>query len=82
MLIICCLTNIFSNENEYINARNHKYTFTSVLNRKFSVKHTNRTGFIVDNMHYNTVLEYAPVYDQGLRKHERAIIKQISKSNQ
>ncbi len=53
-------------ENEYIDARNYKYTFTSVYNRKFSAKHSNRTGFIVDNMHYNTVLKYAPVYDQGL----------------
>ncbi|MFC2116652.1 hypothetical protein ACFLTU_09255 [Bacteroidota bacterium] len=46
--------------------RNHKYTFTTVLNRKFSAKHTNRTGFIVDNLHYNTLSKYAPVYDQGL----------------
>ncbi|MBN2524204.1 MAG: TonB-dependent receptor [Bacteroidales bacterium] len=53
-------------ENEYIDVRNYKYTFTSVLNLKISAKHTNRTGFIVDNMHYNTVLQHAPVYDQGL----------------
>ena len=55
-----------SYENEYIDVRNYKYTFTSVYNRKFSAKHANRTGFIVDNMHYNTVLRHAPVYDQGL----------------
>ncbi len=53
-------------ENEYIHASNYKYTFTSVYNRKFSAKHANRTGIIVDNMHYNTVLKHAPVYDQGL----------------
>jgi hypothetical protein len=53
-------------ENEYINVRNYKYTFTSVYNRKFSARHANRTGFIVDNMHYNTVIKHAPVYDQGL----------------
>jgi hypothetical protein len=53
-------------ENEYMDVRNYKYTFTSVYNHKFSAKHANRTGFIVDNMHYNTVLKYAPVYDQGL----------------
>jgi len=53
-------------ENEYMHVRNYKYTFTSVYNRKFSAKHANRTGFIVDNMHYNTVLKHAPVYDQGL----------------
>ncbi len=51
---------------EYIDVRNYKYTFTSVYNRKFSAKHANRTGFIVNNMHYNTVLKHAPVYDQGL----------------
>ncbi len=53
-------------ENEYINVRNYKCTFTSAYNRKLSAKHANRTGFIVDNMHYNTVLKHAPVYDQGL----------------
>jgi hypothetical protein len=53
-------------ENEYINVSNYKYTFTSVYNRKFSAKHANRTGLIVDNMHYNTILKHAPVYDQGL----------------
>ncbi|MFC1483503.1 carboxypeptidase regulatory-like domain-containing protein [Candidatus Neomarinimicrobiota bacterium] len=53
-------------KNEYLRVRNYKYTFTSVYNRKFSAKHTNRTGFIVDNLHYNTVLKHAPVYDQGL----------------
>lgn len=53
-------------ENEYINTRNYKYTFTSVYNHKFSARHANRTGFTVDNLHYNTVLRHAPVYDQGL----------------
>jgi len=56
--------NRYENENMHVN--NYKYTFTSVYNRKFSAKHANRTGFIVDNMHYNTVLKHAPVYDQGL----------------
>ncbi len=53
-------------DNEYINARNYKYSFTSIYNRKYSAQHTNRTGFVIDNMHYNTILKYAPVYDQGL----------------
>jgi hypothetical protein len=53
-------------ENEYVNALNYKLTFNSIYNRKFSSKHSNRTGFIVDNMYYNTVLKHAPVYDQGL----------------
>ncbi len=53
-------------ENEYIHVRNYKFTFTSIYNRKFSAKHANRTGFIVDNMHYNTLIKHASVYDQGL----------------
>ena len=53
-------------ENEYMDVHNYKYTFTSVYNRKFSAKHANRTGIIVDNMHYNTILKHAPVYDRGL----------------
>lgn len=53
-------------ENEFVDARNYKYTFTSVYNRKFSAKHVNRTGFVVDNMHYDILLKHAPVYDQGL----------------
>jgi hypothetical protein len=53
-------------ENEHMNIRNYKYTFKSVFNKKFSTRHANRTGFIMDNMHYNTVLKHAPVYDQGL----------------
>ncbi|MBN1416907.1 MAG: TonB-dependent receptor [Bacteroidales bacterium] len=53
-------------DKEYINVLKYKYTFTSVLNRKFSAKHTNRTGFIVDHMRYYAVLKHAPVYNQGL----------------
>ncbi len=50
----------------YMNLRNYKYTFTSVYNHKFSAKHSNRTGFIVDNMHYDIDLQNAPVYGQDL----------------
>ena len=53
-------------ENEHANILNYKYTLTSVYNRKFSAKHSNRTGFIVDNMHYDILLMHAPIYDQGL----------------
>ena len=49
-----------------INVRNYKYTFTSVYNHKFSAKHSFRAGFIIDNMHYDIDLKYAPVFDQGL----------------
>ncbi|MFC2123392.1 carboxypeptidase-like regulatory domain-containing protein [Bacteroidota bacterium] len=51
---------------EYMNVGNYKYTYTSVLNRKFNANHYNRTGFIINNLHYNTTLKFAPVYDQGL----------------
>ncbi len=53
-------------ENEYIHTQNYKYTFTSIYNHKFSAKHANRTGFILDNMHYKAVLKHAPDHDQGL----------------
>jgi len=53
-------------ENEYMDAFNYKYTFTSVFNRKFSAKHSNRTGFIVGNKNYNILSKYAPDYEQGL----------------
>ncbi|MEN8156550.1 MAG: TonB-dependent receptor [Bacteroidota bacterium] len=48
------------NASHYINNLNKKYTLTSTLNHKFSAKHTNRTGFIVNNLHYNNLLQYAP----------------------
>lgn len=44
----------------YINNLNKKYTLTSTLNHKFSAKHSNRTGFIVNNLRYNNLLKYAP----------------------
>jgi hypothetical protein len=44
----------------YINNLNKKYTLTSTLNHKFSSKHTNRTGFIINNLRYNNLLKYAP----------------------
>ncbi|MFC2137759.1 secretin and TonB N-terminal domain-containing protein [Bacteroidota bacterium] len=49
-----------------INVSNYKYTLTSVYNHKFSAKHSFRTGFIVNNMHYDIDLQYAPVYNLGL----------------
>lgn len=45
---------------QYINNLNTKYTLTSTLNHKFSAKHSNRTGFIVNNLHYNNLLQFAP----------------------
>ena len=51
-------------EKEYMDARNYKIIFTSVLNRKFSAKHTNRSGFIVNNAHFNSLTKYAPIHSQ------------------
>ncbi len=51
---------------EDMSTRNYKYTYTNVYNRKFNARFTSRTGLIIDNMHYNTILEHAPVFDQGL----------------
>lgn len=45
---------------EYIDNTKYRHTFTSTLNHKFSAKHTNRTGFVVNNQHYKTMLKFAP----------------------
>ncbi len=36
---------------------NWKYTFSSKLNTKFSAKHTNRTGIIINKLYYNSDLQ-------------------------
>jgi len=48
------------NPSHSINTLNTTYTLTSTLNHKFNAQHTNRTGFIVKNLHYSTLLKYAP----------------------
>lgn len=47
-------------EQSDINVQNYKYSFTSVYTHKFSAKHTNRSGFILDNMNYNINVQHAP----------------------
>lgn len=37
----------------YINNTTSKYTFSTIINKKFSKKHTNRTGIILNNIFYN-----------------------------
>lgn len=39
-----------------INNTENKYTFSTFLNKKFSKKHTNKTGVILDNISYNTLV--------------------------
>ena len=49
-----------------LNILTYKYTLTSVFNHKFSAKHSNRSGFILDNMHYDIDIQYAPIMDQDM----------------
>jgi hypothetical protein len=51
---------------EYIDNLNYSYTFPSILNHKFSARHTNRSGIIVTNLHYNTLLKFAPEFGDDL----------------
>lgn len=44
---------------EYIKSTKWRYTFTSKLNYKFSAKHSNRTGFIVNRLMYDSDLKYS-----------------------
>jgi len=44
---------------EYIQNTKWRYTFTSKLNYKFSAKHSNRTGFVINRLLYNTDLKYS-----------------------
>lgn len=53
-------------EYEHVRNQNHKYTFTSVLNYKYSPKVAFQTGFVIDNLHYNTQIKYAPVIGQEM----------------
>lgn len=52
--------------NESINNMKYRHTFSSTLNHKFSSKHTNRTGFVVNKLHYKTTLKYAPSMGDNL----------------
>ncbi|MCP4310480.1 MAG: TonB-dependent receptor, partial [Bacteroidetes bacterium] len=51
---------------EHIDYVNHKHSFTSNLNHKFSARHANRTGFVINNLHTNTILKYAPSSSENL----------------
>lgn len=51
---------------EHIDYLNYKFTMATTLNHKFSARHTNRTGIIINNMHYNTLLKYTSEPGQNL----------------
>jgi len=53
-------------DNEYVRNQNYKYTLTSVLNYKHSPKVAFQTGFIIENIHYNTQINYSPVIGQEM----------------
>jgi hypothetical protein len=42
---------------ELVDYNNWKYSFSSYLNHKFSARHTNRTGIIIDNLNYKYNIE-------------------------
>lgn len=44
----------------HIDLSNHKHSVTSTLNHKFSSRHSMRTGFVLNSLHSNTLLQYAP----------------------
>ncbi len=47
-------------ENEDINNSKYRHTLSSTLNHKFNAKHTNRTGLVINNLHYKTTIKFAP----------------------
>ncbi len=51
---------------EHIQNTNYRFTLASTLTHKFGAKHTNRTGIIVNNLNYNTLLKFAPEYGDDL----------------
>ncbi len=51
---------------EHIQTANWRYAFTSKLNYKFSAKHSNRTGFIINRLMYNTNLKYSNLVSEPL----------------
>ncbi len=52
----------------YQNIENYswKYSLSSYLNHKFNAKHTNRTGFSVDFLNYNMLIQEVPAMGQEL----------------
>lgn len=42
------------------------YSLSSYLNHKFSVKHTNRSGFIINMLNYDMMIQNAPVFKEDL----------------
>src|SRR5690606_29972991 len=48
----------------YANTTN--LVFNSVLNHKFSAKHSNKTGITFTNIHYDMNLDFTPIFEQPL----------------
>ncbi|MBT6766282.1 MAG: carboxypeptidase-like regulatory domain-containing protein [Prolixibacteraceae bacterium] len=46
--------NLVLRDSIFINNTSGKYTFSTFINNKFTKKHTNRTGIVLNNIFYNT----------------------------
>jgi hypothetical protein len=44
-----------------IRSNNYNFTFSSLLNKKFSLRHTNKTGVLINGMAYDILLKDSPV---------------------
>ncbi len=62
----------------HIDNTNYKVTFTSVLNHKFNAKHSNRTGFIVNNLNNDLCLKYTSQIGDEL---QTVVDKKVSTMN-
>lgn len=62
---------------ELVDYNNWKYAFSSYLNHKFNARHTNKTGFTMDNLHYNYNIENTTTLGNPLE----TIVNQKNSSN-
>ena len=53
--------------NENIQNTVWNYTLSSYVNRKFSSKHTNRTGITINVLNYNMLIQNAPIFTESLQ---------------
>jgi hypothetical protein len=51
---------------EHVDYQSWKYSFASYLNHKFSTRHTNRSGIIIDDLNYNYNIQNATVPGEPL----------------
>jgi len=61
--------NMVLRDSEYINIKNQKYVFSTFVNHKFGVRHTNRTGINYYHMLFNEVLRYSPDFISPMKEY-------------